>query len=94
MTGDINLAGTLHLDGHLEGSLVSTDDVSIGKNGSVKGKIHAVNVYVKGLVDGGIVAQSCSVLAGGRITGEIKSESLSLEVSSSVNANTFINTDG
>ena len=49
---------------------------------------------LRALWRGGVVAQNCSVLAGGRVTGEIKSKSLSLAMSSDVNANTFVNTDG
>lgn len=56
----------------MEGNLVSTADVTIGRNGSLKGDITAKRVLISGTMDGTVDADRLEIVASGLVTGGIK----------------------
>lgn len=90
LTGDIDLDGTFHLDGFLEGNLTGDSRISIGKSGLVQGNITAREVYISGKVEGNIVSESCDIMAGGKVQGKIKCKSLAMQISSVIHGETII----
>lgn len=78
--GTIKSAGSLHLDGKLEGDLICEGDASIGKSASIKGSIVATSVTIEGTINGSITAKDkISMKATANIHGDIKSKRLSVD---------------
>lgn len=69
----------MYIDGELEGSISSSKEVNIGKNGSVKGKITTSRLIVQGFLDGSVDAQRVDIKAAGHVSGEIVSNELIIE---------------
>jgi cytoskeletal protein CcmA (bactofilin family) len=77
--GEIELSCNLFIDGELEGSITSSKEVTIGKNGKVKGNIITDRVVVQGYVEGEIEADRVDIKAAGHVSGEITSIELVIE---------------
>ncbi|MFC6668889.1 bactofilin family protein [Marinobacterium aestuariivivens] len=52
VSGDMNVHGKLHVDGMIEGKVDSSDDISIGKHGRIKGHVRARELHVSGWLEG------------------------------------------
>ena len=79
INGEIDLSCNLYIDGELEGSIVSKKEVTVGKNGHVKGNITTQRLVVQGHVEGSINAQIVEIKAAGHVNGEISSAELVIE---------------
>jgi len=77
--GDIALSCNLYIDGELEGSIDSTKEVNIGKNGRVKGTISTERLVVQGYMEGGVHARRVEIKTKGHVKGEINSDELVIE---------------
>ncbi|WP_239995812.1 bactofilin family protein [Nitrincola tibetensis] len=69
--GDTVISGKMHIDGTFEGSLHSTDDISIGRNGLVAGQIFAKTIYVNGRLEGEIICDNLHIEKGGTVNGRL-----------------------
>lgn len=59
INGDVEFAGGFHLDGHINGNVVSGSSdgfLSVSEQGCIEGSVSAPNVLLNGLVKGGIDA--------------------------------------
>lgn len=75
--GEVRFAGTIRIDGYLEGERISGDVLIIGERGQVKAKIEVGSLDVCGQVEGEITArQLVQLLAGSRVTGMIRTPCL------------------
>jgi len=63
----------------MEGTINSSKEVNIGKNGHVKGTVVAEQLIVQGFVDGIIDANNVVIKAAGHVNGEINSNELIIE---------------
>ncbi len=80
ITGTLKSAGSVRLDGKLEGELHCEKDACIGKSASVKGNLHAASVVVEGAIHGNISARDrIELKATARLTGDIKAKRLVVE---------------
>ena len=79
LKGELELSCNLYVDGELEGTIKSTKEVNIGKNGSVKGTVSTDKVIVKGYMEGSIKANRVEIKAAGHVSGEICSTELIIE---------------
>jgi len=77
--GEIELNCNLYIDGELEGTIKSSKEVNIGKNGHVKGKIITERLVVQGYMEGTVDASRVAIKAKGRVSGEIASNELVIE---------------
>ena len=77
--GEMELNCSLYIDGDLDGSVISTKEINIGKNGYVHGNIKTLRVIVQGRFDGTIDADITMIKAGGEVKGEIISKELIIE---------------
>lgn len=77
ITGDIDTAGTLKVDGRIEGSVVGARQLMLGRNGAIHGNVHAGEVVIGGLVDGAIIAEERLELQGSAVvSGDIETKSI------------------
>ena len=76
VSGDLDFAGGLHLDGSIAGNVRAdpsqTSSLSISETGSIDGNVEARNVMLNGSVRGDIVARERVVLgATARVQGNV-----------------------
>ncbi len=78
ITGNVNAAGDVHLDGTIEGDLSCTA-LTQGSSGKVIGHITAEKVTLAGQVDGTISARDLVLERTARISGDLAYENVSIE---------------
>jgi cytoskeletal protein CcmA (bactofilin family) len=72
MTGELEFAGTLRIDGNFQGSISTADDLIIGEHAVVHADIKAGEIEIHGQVFGTLEAtQSVQIFAGARVHGDI-----------------------
>jgi cytoskeletal protein CcmA (bactofilin family) len=73
ITGELEFAGTLRIDGHFHGSISTGDILIIGEHAMVHADIHAGEIEIHGQVLGTIEAKRrVEVSATGRVRGDIQ----------------------
>ena len=77
ITGDIECAGVVKIDGRIEGSVTGARQVLLGRGGGVKGNVMAEEVVIGGVVDGAVMASERLELQGTAIVnGDIETKSV------------------
>jgi len=78
--GSIQSAGDIHVEGKIEGSVISMSAVSVGPQGIIVGDVKADSVTVGGRIEGTVVAQSrLYMMPGGIIKGDAHYGSLKVD---------------
>ncbi|OHE07523.1 MAG: hypothetical protein A2513_01545 [Sulfurimonas sp. RIFOXYD12_FULL_33_39] len=75
----MNLSCNLYVDGEFEGTIHSSKEVNIGKNGHIKGDVFTTRMVVQGYIEGTINAKKVEIKAMGRVNGTIESSELVIE---------------
>lgn len=75
----MKLSCDLYVDGLFEGMIHSDKLITVGKNGRIKGDVHAAMLVVQGLVDGIVEAEYVEIKATGRVCGSVTSTELAIE---------------
>jgi len=71
LKGELNVRGTLRIDGTVEGQLDS-DYVILSETGEVKGEIKAKKILIGGKMDGNVRAQELvEIKSKGKVLGDI-----------------------
>lgn len=72
-TGDLEIKGTLRVDGRCEGKIVSSGDVVIGESGLIVSTVEARNLQVAGTVKGEIKTSGIlDISSTGRVYADIE----------------------
>ena len=79
ITGKLELECKLHIDGEIDGIIHSSNIVTIGASGLIKGEVFAAKLIVSGEMEGNADCDNIDVLAGGKILGDITSNNLVIE---------------
>ena len=83
--GDLNVQGTLRIDGRIEGQL-EADHLILSESAVVKGEVKAKRLIVGGTVDGSIDAQELvEIKSKGKVLGDIFTRRLSISEGGEVN---------
>jgi cytoskeletal protein CcmA (bactofilin family) len=78
--GGFRVEGCIRVDGEVEGSLVATDTVIVGKTGVVKAEMETMCAVVAGTVAGNINAsERVQLEKGARVEGDIRTPNLKIE---------------
>ncbi len=86
LEGNLNVDGSVRVDGKLHGNLVSSGTVTIGKQGRLEGNIKADTVIVGGKVKGNISAKTKLVLEQtSTIDGDIAAKQLEVAEGAGLN---------
>ena len=73
LTGDLDIKGTLRVDGRCEGAITSSGDVVIGEGGLIVSAVQARNLQVAGTVKGGIKTSGVlEISSTGKVYGDIE----------------------
>ena len=78
--GDIELQGTMRIDGQFEGSISCPDTLIIGKSGVVKAEVKVKNAVIGGKLVGNIVAANkIELQSGSHVEGDIATARLVID---------------
>lgn len=86
--GDVYFAGTLHLDGRVEGSVQATGDdamLTLGEHGQVDGEIRVPQALINGHVVGDVAIARLTLAPLARIDGDLRYHTLELAAGAQVN---------
>jgi cytoskeletal protein CcmA (bactofilin family) len=69
--GDFQLSAQLHIEGEMVGKIESSNQVSIGEGGVVKGELKAEKLIVNGSFEGKAECETIEIMKGGILKGDI-----------------------
>ena len=77
ITGDVETTGTVKVDGRVDGSVKGARQLLLGRDGVIRGNVHAGEVVIGGIVDGAIIAEERLELQGSSVVnGDIDTKSI------------------
>ena len=86
VTGDIDSAGVVKIEGRVEGSVRSARQVLVGRQGEVKGNIETREAVIGGRVEGTITASERSEIQGtASVSGDIQTKSILVQEGGKIN---------
>jgi cytoskeletal protein CcmA (bactofilin family) len=83
ISGNVNAAGDIHLDGAIEGDLSCTTLI-LGPSGRVTGHVTAEKATLAGTIDGTVTARDLALERTAMITGDLAYENVSIETGAKV----------
>ena len=79
-TGDMEVKGTLRVDGRIKGRIICDETVSIGATGEVEAEIDAKIVIVAGTVVGNIrTSEKIEMQAKAKVVGDVSTKNIVIE---------------
>jgi cytoskeletal protein CcmA (bactofilin family) len=86
VTGDLDTAGSLRIDGKLEGNVRRADTVVLGVGASMSGDVHAREVVIGGTITGNVHAtERVELQATAIVTGDILTQTILVQEGGVVN---------
>jgi cytoskeletal protein CcmA (bactofilin family) len=79
LDGNIKAPAYARIDGQITGDIMVDEGLIIGEKGSVHGNIVTKEMVVYGAVTGNLQVNSLEIKASGKITGEIRTQTLLVE---------------
>ena len=78
--GKAKFDGSVRIDGHFDGQIISQDTLVIGEQGVIKGEITCENFICSGKIEGNIVAaQKIQLLKPAVLIGNVRAPAFSVE---------------
>lgn len=77
--GEINLDAKLHLDGTFQGSITSSNDISIGASGHFEGTVNGRTMLISGYAKGTFECDRLEITDTGKVYGEVIAEEFVIE---------------
>src|SRR5690554_4438806 len=69
----------MYVDGLFEGSIDSSDDISIGRHGCIRGRVRARNVTVSGTLEGDLICDQLHIERDDQVRATVCSDNLSID---------------
>lgn len=79
ITGGINTVANVNVYGEINGVILNSNNLIVGKTGKVTGVIKAKNVIVAGTVDAKIICENIEVYSDAKVIGEVKYKNMQIE---------------
>lgn len=87
LNGNINAKTDIRIDGKVEGEIITTGKVIIGKDANVKGKVLCGNADIEGIFYGELtVSGTLSLKIGSNLEGKVRIQKLMVESGAIFNA--------
>jgi cytoskeletal protein CcmA (bactofilin family) len=84
--GDIDTNGVIKIEGTIEGTIRGARQVLVGRQGEIKGDVHAREVVVGGKVDGTITAsERVEIQGSSAVSGDIHTKSIVVQEGGRIN---------
>lgn len=77
--GELQVEGSMYVDGEFSGPINSTSIITVGKNGYIEGDVAAEKLIVTGGFSGTADCMEIRILAGGRVAGQTICKTLIIE---------------
>jgi len=77
--GNLKAPAFARIDGQITGDVMVDEGLILGEAGSVNGNIITKEMVVYGVVNGNIQTNSLEIKASGKVTGEIRTQTLTVE---------------
>lgn len=77
--GTFNMQCKFHVDGEVKGKVISSNIITIGKKGIIRGEVTGQKFIVSGRFEGNVDCESVEILAGGSIRGRVLSKEFVIE---------------
>lgn len=94
IVGQLSVKDSFYVDGEIEGDITSDSVLTVGKNGSITGKVIAKSAIIGGKINGKVDCDSCEILSGGKIEGEVHSISLVIEAGGMLEGYSYVKNGG
>lgn len=89
ITGELNFAGRLRLDGDFYGAISTDGTLVVGENASVHGDIKVAEIEIAGQIFGNIEAKRrVEILGTGRVQGDVQTPILVMKPGSMLDGRT------
>jgi cytoskeletal protein CcmA (bactofilin family) len=86
ITGDLECAGVVKVDGSIEGSVTGARQVLLGRGGVIHGNMIAEDIVIGGVVEGSIVAAArLELQATATVNGDIDTKSIVVIAGAQIN---------
>lgn len=86
IVGDFNSEGDFRIDGTIEGNLVTTGKIVVGKTGCIKGTLKCTDAYFEGKFSGKLsLSGTLTLKASAHIDGEVVAGKLAVEPGATFN---------
>ena len=87
LKGNINADSDIRIDGKVEGELITTGKIILGKDAQVKGKIRCANADIEGVFEGELTLSGTLILKmGSNLQGKVLIQKLIVESGAIFNA--------
>ena len=87
LRGNINAKSDIRIDGKVEGELITTGKIILGKDAQVKGKIRCANADIEGVFEGELTLSGTLILKmGSNLQGKVLIQKLIVESGAIFNA--------
>ncbi|MFK5881194.1 MAG: polymer-forming cytoskeletal protein [Sulfurospirillum sp.] len=93
INGILNCETRLHIDGEVEGEIVSKSIVTIGNKGRFYGKIKAAKLILNGFLEGSADCGSIELLGGSIFNGQTTSKELMIEAKATFDGQSIMKQD-
>jgi cytoskeletal protein CcmA (bactofilin family) len=77
--GNLKAPAYARIDGQITGDVMVDEGLILGEAGSIQGNIITKEMVVYGVVNGNIQTNSLEIKASGKVTGEIRTQTLTVE---------------
>jgi len=96
--GEVSFSGGLHIDGHIEGSIIALDDpnavLTLSEQGTIEGDVRVPNIILNGTVRGNVYAQEHIELAiNACVIGNVYYNLIEMAMGAEVNGSLIHSTD-
>ena len=87
LKGNVNADSDIRIDGKVEGELITTGKIILGKDAQVKGKIRCANADIEGVFEGELtLSGTLSLKMGSNLQGKVRIQKLIVESGAIFNA--------
>jgi cytoskeletal protein CcmA (bactofilin family) len=77
--GNLKAPAVARIDGQITGDVMVDEGLILGEKGSIHGNVITKELVVYGLITGNLQVNSLEIKASGKVTGEIRTQSLVVE---------------
>ena len=77
--GNLKAPAYARIDGQITGDVMVDEGLIIGEKGSIQGNVITKEMVVYGVVNGNLQVNSLEIKASGKVTGEIRTQTLEVE---------------
>ena len=87
LKGNINADSDIRIDGKVEGEVITTGKIILGKDAQVKGKLRCANADIEGVFEGELtLSGTLSLKMGSNLQGKVRIQKLVVESGAIFNA--------